>query len=281
MFVEPRSRGRAVIISSLLLVGVNCATCLGADVGSSARYDSCASFVSYGTLPGEGLAGGSSDNPGLVQIAEELFKPPGAGVYGSLGGGRVTTLPGVPAAILLTLSGFIWISLVKDRKIWLAGVTALLWLGQAGLLAIPELAWHIASKKQIRHQHAGHTGLPNKALGRRYRPRCDIEGTRYIGLLRYLAGIPAKISPTSSAGSLDKLSAKAHPAAAVRTSGRGRFLRLWFAGFAIVSLADAVFRPAGSLVRTIRHFVCFLPAFALPNLARGPPVLAPNRCSSF
>jgi len=41
-------------------------------------------------------------------------------------------LPAVPAAISMTLCGFLCVSFVRDRRTWLAVACGLLWLGQAG-----------------------------------------------------------------------------------------------------------------------------------------------------
>jgi len=52
-------------------------------------------------------------------------------------------LPAVPAAISMTLCGFLCISFVRDRRAWLAVACGLLWLGQAGICTT------IANRRQI------------------------------------------------------------------------------------------------------------------------------------
>ena len=48
-------------------------------------------------------------------------------------------LPPVPSAVFMVLMGFLCISLVKDRKIWLAVCVGILCVGQVGIKIIPQL----------------------------------------------------------------------------------------------------------------------------------------------
>jgi len=55
-------------------------------------------------------------------------------------------LPAVPAAISLTLCGFLCVSFVRDRRAWLAVACALLWPGRAGIRAVPQLGHKLRCK---------------------------------------------------------------------------------------------------------------------------------------
>lgn len=85
----------------------------------------------------------------LTSVAAELLKPPIDFKNTSVVVTR--SLPAVPKAILMVLAGFLCISLVRDRRTWLATIAALLWIGQVGLATLPHLASHLCGKKQNEH----------------------------------------------------------------------------------------------------------------------------------
>ncbi len=127
-------------------------------------------------------------NSDLKAIGAEILKPPADFTYPQPDAAK--TLPPVPAGLFMTLTGFLCVSFVKDRRIWLAALAGLLWAGQAGVQVIPQLAVNI-SKKHIQHKSLANTVCLNR-FEDYSRLRSDIEGTQYIGLLRHLAGIPEK-----------------------------------------------------------------------------------------
>ncbi len=92
------------------------------------------------------------------------------------------------AAVFMVLIGFLCISLVIDRRLWPATITAPLCPGQIGFHSIPQFASKI-SKKYIRRK-----SLPKTACLFRLEDSCslrsDIESTQYINLLHHLPGIP-------------------------------------------------------------------------------------------
>lgn len=126
-------------------------------------------------------------NSDLARVAAEFLKPPAAS---DLQDQSISakSLPPVPGALFMALSGFLCVSLVKDRRVWFAALAGLLWVGQTGLTALPHLASHLRSKKQI--QQSSPTLIHISELDGSFRLRSDLEGTQYIGLLRHLAGIP-------------------------------------------------------------------------------------------
>jgi hypothetical protein len=147
-------------------------------------------------------------NPRLARVAAEIFKPPAiTNLYSS--NTSVKSLPAVPGTLFMVLAGFLCVSLVNDRRAWLAVLAGLLWLGQTGFAALPQLASHLLSKKQIQQSVAGGQNLIYVSeLDGSYRLRSDLEGTQYIGLLRHLAGIPAP--PTSLPLPVFPLSLRGH-----------------------------------------------------------------------
>jgi hypothetical protein len=96
--------------------------------------------------------------PRLASVAEQLFTPEHSCVVPALVAsspeqlGKTRYLPGVPATFFLVATGFVCVSLVRDRRAWLAGLAALLWLGQAGLHALPQLAAGQTSFKKLYQQ---------------------------------------------------------------------------------------------------------------------------------
>jgi len=132
----------------------------------------------------------------LAAIGREITLLPTEGVYSPNSQKTgVIALPVIPAAMLLVLTGFVCVSLVRDRRIWLSLFTTLLYTCQGGLNAVPKLAEYLCRGTSVTRRQV------TKALNlypfeNNSRTRCDIEGTDYIGLLRHLAGIP-ETKPTA------------------------------------------------------------------------------------
>ena len=183
---------------------------------------------------------GEPTNSHLASVAAEFLKPPAATDLQALSI-SAKSLPAVPGALFLGLTGFLCVSLVKDRRVWLAALAGLLWLGQAGFAALPQLASHLCSKKQIQQQSAtgGQSLTYVSQLEGSFRLRSDIEGTQYISVLHHLAGIP----------------------------NPGKILAaIIFESYNFNLLLKC------SAVRT-EQIVSFSPAFIFARLARGPPNL--------
>ena len=125
-------------------------------------------------------------NSRLAAIGAEILEPPPDFTDFSTVGAK--TLPPVPPAFFMVLTGFLCVSLVKDRRVWLAALAGLLWAGQAGFQAIPQLASNIS--KHIQKKTTANIALLHQVEDL-FRLRSDIEGTQCIGLLHHLAGIPA------------------------------------------------------------------------------------------
>ena len=119
-------------------------------------------------------------NSRLAAIGAEILEPPPDSTDFSTVGAK--TLPPVPAALFMVLTGFLCVSLVKDRRVWLAALAGLLWAGQAGIHAIPQSALNI-SKKHIQRKSAVNNAWLN-LVEDSCRLRSDIEGIQYIGLLQ-------------------------------------------------------------------------------------------------
>jgi hypothetical protein len=92
------------------------------------------------------------------------------------------------ATVFIVLIGFLCISLVIDRRLWLETLTAPLSPGQMRFHPIPQFASRI-SKKSIKRK-----SLPSTdclfPLEDSCHLRSDIESTQYTNLLHHLAGIP-------------------------------------------------------------------------------------------
>lgn len=179
----------------------------------------------------------------LADVGLRLFTPPTSDEHlDNVSNGSVKSLPAVPAAIFMVLSGFLCVTLVKDKRFWLACLAALFWIGQTGLENIPHLTYRLGnnvksySVKKLEHTH----WLDNFS-----RIRSKVEGTKYIGLLRYLAGIPNEenSNPTD------------FPAALIER--HHKFI-------SVSACSDTVI-----VYRTL-----FSPAFIFTLIPRGPPRLA-------
>ena len=182
----------------------------------------------------------------LANLGREFFQPP-QNSAGSLNhqSNSVRPLPAVPTAALMLLSGFLCVSLYRDRKVWLMGLMGILWAGQAGIQTIPRLAHHFDQKhikKQIYAKQTQSHCLKNFEI-----LPSDIKRTKYIGLLHCLAGLPK----AKSQSNLLHIT----PQAVVLNQDNPSLL--------LVCPACAA-----------EQFTCFSPAFIFNNLSRGPPVLS-------
>ena len=185
-------------------------------------------------------------NSHLASIGAELLKPPTDFTNSPPAGTK--SMPAVPAALFMVLTGFLCVSLVKDRRFWLAALAGLLWAGQAGIAALPQLATHLGSKKHIQRKSTvsivclHHLDNPGRL-------RSDIEGTQYIGLLHHLAGIP-----DAKSRYLHKDTYPSQPA---------------------IIITRYVLNPLLTcLAARAKQPVCFSPAFIFAQLPRGPPLPA-------
>jgi len=209
----------------------------------------------------------------LAAVGAEFLKPPS--VSSALTASpaiHTKTLPAVPRALLLVLTGFLYVSLVKDRKVWLAAFAGLLWAGQTGIQAIPQLAVRLSHKNYSEQKLCAEFTYPHH-FAISDRPRSDIEGTQYIGLLHHLAGIPRGISALriTQAGGAEQLTAQ-HKLSQ-RVSDRSRRNTVPFLS-AIIQKQCSLNSLLNCLVFRARRFVCFSPAFIFDIIPRGPPKLA-------
>jgi len=209
-------------------------------------------------------------NAHLANIGVELLRPP-ADVTSSPPVG-VQSLPPIPAALFMALTGFLCISLVKDRRFWLGALAGLLWAGQTGIQAIPKFAAHIGSKKHI--QQKSHTNTVRlHRPGESLRLRSDIEGTKYIGLLHHLAGIPNATTSLILPASLQSL--RAQRSNLIVSFKQVSFARtkcnLTASQFAITHLSSLPTRAIKCLAPVAGQYILFSPAFTFVHLARGPP----------
>lgn len=128
-------------------------------------------------------------NSYLASIGAEFLKPPVGFTDSPAPPIGAKSLPAVPAASLMVLAGFLCVSLVKDRRVWLAALAGLLWASQAGIQTLPRLALRLSDITYRGQQLHPELTYPY-CLKNSNRPHSDIEGIQYIGLLRHLAGIP-------------------------------------------------------------------------------------------
>ncbi len=209
-------------------------------------------------------------NAQLANIGVELLKPPADLTNSTPVGAKI--LPPIPAAFFMVLTGFLCVSLVKDRRLWLAALAGLLWAGQAGFNAIPQLAAHMNPQKHNQRKTTDNTACLYR-IEDCCRLRSDIEGTKYIGLLHHLAAIPAGTMSLLFPASLASLQAQRSNLIAprkrivsVRTkrdAGLSKFAITHFS-----SLLDSVVICPAARAEQYIHF-SLVSAFA--QLARGPP----------
>lgn len=200
----------------------------------------------------------STSNPALAKVGADILKPPDLTNPLALPPGT-KSLPAVPAALFMSLTGFLCVTLVRDRKVWLVVVTTLLWAGQVGITILPKVTSHLIHKKHTKQSFSELTYTYK--LENTDRLRCCLDGTQYIGLLHHLEGIPGRIErPHVQRG-----------AKYLAPPFRRGFTQL--PNFAIV-ISRTCFIPAFiCLAYEVKQFVFFSPAFLLDNFPRGPPLV--------
>lgn len=191
-------------------------------------------------------------NSTISELAEKFLAPPDASAASIPD--RAKTLPAVPATLLMVLTGFACVSLVRDRRVWIAALAGLLWAGQVGVQNLPKLAQRFAHTNHNARQASSSKLARSRQLETFGRSRADIEGTRYVALLHYLAGIPngstVSLFENTSRKNLD-------------ISGPVQY--------ALTHLPVFAARPIRALAAEAAQFTYFSPAFIFQNLARGPP----------
>ena len=183
-------------------------------------------------------------------------------------------LPAVPAAISMTICGFLCVSFVRDRRAWLALVAGFVWLGSTGIHAIPELNQKLCAR--LSDRISSPTGLNQPEV---FISSDDVTGnspvTRFIGLLRKLEGIPG----------IDNRIILSDQICSITMSTRKVDNNcLWSAGASDESVTSQAHleqyncneRQIVCPVSAAGYFNVFEPAFIFSNLSRGPPARDPE-----
>jgi len=84
-------------------------------------------------------------HPDTISLEETIQRLPAFGIKSISYSSQAKSLPAVPGALLMALAGFLCVSLVRDRRIWL---TAILWVAHVGLATLPQFVSYLNSKKQ-------------------------------------------------------------------------------------------------------------------------------------
>jgi len=198
------------------------------------------------------LFSGTADTA-LAKVAVDILKPPADFTNPSALPLGTKSLPAVPAALFMGLTGFLCVTLVRDRKVWLAALTTILWAGQIGITTLPQKC-RVCFAHHLNKRWAVPT-LPY--LGEQAsRLRSDLEGTEYVGLLHHLEGIPSTLRDTRYA-----IRDTRHE---IRTKNIA----------AVNSVYTYLIQAFNYLSYDVRQFTCFSPAFIFNSIPRGPPTLA-------
>lgn len=202
----------------------------------------------------------------IAELANDFLQPPASFDFGRDGqsnnsgassAGNIF-LPIVPPALFMVLTGFLCVSFVRDRRAWMAVLAGVLWLGQAGFNALPELTSRL-SRKTHNCSPVEPELLSVYSLSGVYYPESFNEQIRYTGLLHHLEGIPRQTS------ALTKIN--------VDLSSSQRAQQCSFAlQHAIIASLSLLNTHCVCLVRPNRQFISFTPAFIFTLIPRGPPI---------
>ena len=188
MLKSTKNNGLILLLSLLLLSTAKGAPTL---TDCKSKYTSC-SFLLHKNIC---IFSNQQKYPGLTAknnyenyLAVEFRKPPASPSGLQASTTNIKSLPSIPDALLMALGGFLCVSIIKDRKFWIAFLTSLLWLGQSGFTILPYLVSHFAHQKPIEQKQKPNTTCICKYGGTTH-TRNDVKDTKYIGLLHQLASI--------------------------------------------------------------------------------------------
>jgi len=236
-------------------------------------------------------------NSHLDSISKEFHRPPvnnGELLNTSMG---VKALPPAPKTLLMVLVGFLCVSLIKDRRVWLAALAGLLWAGQAGVSILPQLAANIAGRGRSEKESSAHEVANLNEQKHPYRLRSDIDGTYYIGLLRHLEGIPNSetsfIPNIAVSHKIQKATERISLRYYCRANSSSKSLQSFYnhkffalhkndlqkenrycgeeSHLAIAALSSYLFQSTDCLAPGARQHVIYSSSFIIASLARGPP----------
>jgi len=259
-----------VLVAACLCIAASAAYC-APTIGSQrealspgpSTLDSSGKFVN---IPAASLG---SENGRLGELGSQLLNPPASTTdMADFAGSPVKSLPPVPAAVFMVLSGFVCVSLVRDRRFWLAALAAVFWVGQTGIENIPRLAQRLTgSTKELSAKELEYISLPDDYS----RARSDLEGTEYIGLLHHLGGIPQNRNL-----SLNQLFCPlTFDSLRQRLSGQGGVAVQKHTPSTLLSASLEQEQRLNSVLRCLdsffRQHISFSPAFIFASLPRGPP----------
>jgi len=251
-------------LSDVTLAAVTVGGSICADLGASSPADQTSLIFDTDVVSDSSLA----------DIGTELTKIPSteetaghlASVFGVSGvSSDYKVIPAVPAALTLVLTGFLCISLVRDRKTWLAACVGLVCLSHFGISALPKLADNL--RVALKPGEVSSVVSRRIALfASRLRVRSEVEETRYIALLRMLSGIPdsgrsSTFNIISSTDSVCNLVISTQSNLKYKVSTFAAYISNLF-GFETLSSCP---------VRSTGHSLAFTSAFCISNLPHGPP----------
>jgi len=204
--------------------------------------------------------------------AEFLQLPTGSVALSDVHPNYIKPLPAVPTAVLMVMFGFLCISLVRDRRIWMLALTSILSVGHTGIQTLPQWFLRLSCRNHI-HQK------PFANLACLYftensnRLRSDIDGTQYIGLLHHLAGIP-------KAKSVSTITQPEHRNALAGC--RKIYVKVFIYSHKNIPRYISAIIPEKNRLNSVlkcsalktAQLLCFSPAFIFEQLARGPPQTA-------
>ncbi len=205
-------------------------------------------------------------------LCADFVKPPIVSERAATSGDlRIKALPAIPGAVFMSLIGFCCVSLVRDRKFYLAILIATIGLSQAGIQSLPRLLPISSLKKNSNGQLQSSDCSLSAMIGRSSRLRSDIEGNQYIGLLRHLAGVPS-----FSADSILEYLHVPHTFnnCPGKIAGQYRSESLSSKTSAVIPPLCNPFTLLRGLAAGAGLFIPFETGVYFENLARGPPIRA-------
>lgn len=181
------------------------------------------------------------------------------------------TLPAVPGAVFMAIIGFMCVSLVRDRRVWLSVCVGIIVFSQAGVKTLPKLTARLARGRLCNEQASAVVAVNSLHVDDSFNWLSDQPDRQYIALLHRLAASPdhdyAFTAIIPGPRRLNLPPGLSDPAGLYVRQGT-------ISSPPIMPVHASSNLLAGRFLEQIASYSCFSPAFIFSNLARGPPLPA-------
>jgi len=184
----------------------------------------------------------------------------------------IKSLPPAPGTFLLALFGFLLVSAIRDRKMWLASLATILIAGQAGFSLLPQIASYLCSKSRGNKCFCSFLHPSRPQIFHSLLPKNNEQLPTTLGELKNILCVSARLKLSSAGCNIlcdcgdEVVKTKQQKPFPQKADSTGKFCLDY----------DFVFR-----VRRTRQHAILSTCIVNSRLARGPPILRKMRQPSY